>query len=213
MTESSHQNCGKPAKKLVGGRKTATLQRAGRYWLYAIMASCFQNSVANHTNEHQYQKKSGEGDEFTDNGMHYIAYTDGSCDNNSFRKAGGSAYVLIKDGEVVRVKNHGQLNTTNNRMELLAIISAVNACQDGACVDVYTDSKYSILTLEKTYKPDINGDLWELYKKNSRHVAGVRLHWVKGHNGDHYNEMVDEMAYGAYCEICDKYGIKKSNRH
>ena len=98
-------------------------------------------------------------------------------------------------------------------MELLAIISAVNACPDGACVDVYTDSKYSILTLEKKYKPDTNGDLWELYQKHSRHVPGVRLHWVKGHNGDHYNEMADEMAYGAYCEICDKYGIKKSNRH
>ena len=145
--------------------------------------------------------------------MHYVAYTDGSCDNNSATKAGGSAYVLIKDGEVVRVKNHSQLNTTNNRMELLAIISAVNACPDGACIDVYTDSKYSILTLEKSYKPCINGDLWELYQKLSRHVAGVRLHWVKGHNGDHYNEMADEMAYGAYCEICDKYGIKKSNRH
>lgn len=47
----------KTCQKLVGGRKTATLQRVGRYWLYAIMASCFQNSVANHTNEHQYQKK------------------------------------------------------------------------------------------------------------------------------------------------------------
>ena len=185
---------------------------------WQILVICYNGIVLPKFGRKPYKRasvseKSGEEEEFPDNGMHYIAYTDGSCDNNSATKAGGSAYVLIQDGEVVRVKNHGQLNTTNNRMELLAIISAVNACPDGACVDVYTDSKYSILTLEKTYKPDTNGDLWELYQKHSRHVAGVRLHWVKGHNGDHYNEMADEMAYGAYCEICDKYGIKKSNRH
>ena len=96
---------------------------------------------------------------------------------------------------------------------ITAIISAVNACPENACIDIYTDSKYSILTLEKDFKPNINGDLWELYQKHSRHVAGVRLHWVKGHNGDHYNEMADELAYSAYCEICEKFGIKKTNRH
>lgn len=131
---------------------------------WQILVICYNGIVLPKFGRKPYKRasvseKSGE-EEFPDNGMHYIAYTDGSCDNKSARKAGGSAYVLIKDEEVVRVKNHGQLNTTNNRMELLAIISAVNACPDGAFVDVYTDSKYSILTLEKTYKPDTNGDLW-----------------------------------------------------
>lgn len=150
---------------------------------------------------------------FPDNGLNYIAYTDGSCDNLSKERAGGSAYVLLKDGEMVRMKNHGQLNTTNNRMELLAIISAVNACPDGAYVDVYTDSQYCILVLTKDYKPAKNPDLYELYKKCAAHVAGVRFHWVKGHNGDKYNEMVDGLAYGAYCDICDQYNIEKSRRH
>lgn len=150
---------------------------------------------------------------FPDNGMNYVAYTDGSCDNLSKERAGGSAYVLLKDGEMVRMKNHGQLNTTNNRMELLAIISAVNACPDGAYVDVYTDSQYCILVLTKDYKPAKNPDLYELYKKCAAHVAGVRFHWVKGHNGDKYNEMVDGLAYGAYCDICDQYNIEKSRRH
>ena len=73
---------------------------------------------------------------FPDNGMNYVAYTDGSCDNNSKYKAGGSAYIVLKDGEIVRMKNHGRLQTTNNRMELLAIISAVKSCRAVAYLDI-----------------------------------------------------------------------------
>lgn len=152
-------------------------------------------------------------EEFPDNGLHYVAYTDGSCDNLSQTKAGGAAYIILKDGEIMKLKNHGQLNTSNNRMELLAIISAVNACPDGAYIDIYTDSQYCILVLSKSYKPKKNPDLYELYKKCAAHVAGVRFHWVKGHDGDKYNEMADELAYGAYCDICDQYNIEKSKRH
>ncbi len=152
-------------------------------------------------------------EDFPDNGLHYVCYTDGSCDNLSQAKAGGSAYIVIKDGEVFKMKSHGTLNTTNNRMELLAIISAVNSCPQGAFVDVYTDSQYSILVLSKSFKPKKNPDLYELYKKCSAHVAGVRFHWVKGHDGNKYNELADNLAYGAYCEICDAYGIEKSSRH
>lgn len=152
-------------------------------------------------------------EEFPDNGLHYIAYTDGSCDNYSQTKAGGAAYVILKDGEIVRIKNHGQLNTSNNRMELLAIISAVNACPDGAYVDIYTDSQYCILVLSKSYKPKKNPDLYELFKKCAAHVAGVRFHWVKGHDGNKYNELADQLAYGAYCDICDQYNIEKTKRH
>lgn len=152
-------------------------------------------------------------EEFPDNGLHYVCYTDGSCDLLSANRAGGSAYIVLKDSEVVKVKNHGQLNTTNNRMELLAIVSAVNSCPDGAYVDVYTDSQYCIRVLSKSYKPKLNADLYELYKKCAAHVADVRFHWVRGHNGDKYNEMADELAYAAYCDVCDRYGIEKSRRH
>lgn len=151
-------------------------------------------------------------EEFPENGRHYVCYTDGSCDNVK-SKAGGSAYIIIKDGEIVKMKSHGSLCTTNNRMELLAIISAVNSCPDNACVDVYTDSKYCIWVLSKETAPQINEDLYELFKKCSAHVEGVRFHWVKGHNGDKYNEMADDMAYGAYCDICDEYHFKKMTRH
>lgn len=152
-------------------------------------------------------------EEFPDNGLHYVAYTDGSCDNLSKERAGGSAYVILKDGEIVNMKNHGQLNTSNNRMELLAIISAVNACSDGSFIDIYTDSQYCILVLSKSYKPKKNPDLYELYKKCAAHVGGVRFHWVKGHDGNTYNELADQLAYGAYCDICDQYNIEKTKRH
>ena len=151
-------------------------------------------------------------EEYPENGRHYVCYTDGSCDNVK-SKAGGSAYIIIKDGEIAKMKSHGSLCTTNNRMELLAIISAVNSCPDNACVDVYTDSKYCIWVLSKETAPQINEGLYELFKKCSAHVEGVRFHWVKGHNGDKYNEMADDMAYGAYCDICDEYHFKKMTRH
>lgn len=152
-------------------------------------------------------------EEYPDNGLHYVVYTDGSCDNLSKERAGGSAYVILKDGEIVKMKNHGQLNTSNNRMELLAIISAVNACPDGAFIDIYTDSQYCILVLSKSYKPKKNPDLYELYKKCVAHVGGVRFHWVKGHDGNTYNELADQLAYGAYCDICEQYNIEKTKRH
>lgn len=152
-------------------------------------------------------------EEFEENALHYVCYTDGSCDLASETRAGGSAYIVLHGGEVVKTRNHGQLDTTNNRMELLAIISAVNSCPFGAYVDVYTDSQYCIMVLSKSYKPVKNADLYELYKKCSAHVAGVRFHWVRGHNGDRYNEMADGMAYAAYCDVCDRYGIEKSRRH
>lgn len=116
-----------------------------------------------------------EDEEFPESDLHYVCYTDGSCDNISEEHAGGAAYIILKNGKIIKEKNHGQLHTTNNRMELLAIISAVNKC--------------------------------------SAQLAGIRFHWVKGHNGNKYNEQVDELAYGAYCDICDLHNITKSPRH
>ena len=149
--------------------------------------------------------------DFPDNGMNYVVYTDGSCDN-IYTKAGGSAYIVLKDGEIIKVKSHSSLNTTNNRMELLAIISAVNSCPDGAYVDVYTDSQYCIMMLQKHYLPVKNTDLYKLYHKCKEHVADVHFHWVKGHNGNYYNEMVDQLAFDAYCELCDQRGWQKTVR-
>lgn len=188
-------------KAMVNSRNAIVMKRFGKT-KSDIKKSAKEKTIINEIDE-----------EFPDNGLHYVAYTDGSCDNLSQERAGGSAYVILKDGEIVKMKNHGQLNTSNNRMELLAIISAVNACPDGAFIDIYTDSQYCILVLSKSYKPKKNPDLYELYKKCVAHVGGVRFHWVKGHDGNTYNELADQLAYGAYCDICDQYNIEKTKRH
>lgn len=188
-------------KAMVNSRNAIVMKRLGKT-KSDIKKGAKEKTIINEIDE-----------EFPDNGLHYVAYTDGSCDNLSKERAGGAAYVILKDGEIAKMKNHGQLNTSNNRMELLAIISAVNACPDGAFIDIYTDSQYCILVLSKSYKPKKNPDLYELYKKCVAHVGGVRFHWVKGHDGNTYNELADQLAYGAYCDICDQYNIEKTKRH
>lgn len=71
----------------------------------------------------------------------YIAYTDGGCQNTSVYGEGGSAYLIIHRGEVVKTASKGFLYTTNNRMEMLAIISAVCSVPEGSDLTVYSDSK------------------------------------------------------------------------
>lgn len=133
----------------------------------------------------------------------YICYTDGSCDNRSYHRAGGSAYIVINTdtGEIERVKTHHCVGTTNNRMEMLAIISAVNYCPDGSYIEIRTDSEYCINSFKST-KWDIglfrkNADLITLYRKckKDKHVWFT---WVKGHNDDEMNIQADCLAFGAY---------------
>lgn len=152
-------------------------------------------------------------DDILNTDKHYVCYTDGSCDNIKQPHAGGSSYIVLKDEEIVHVKSCGFLKTTNNRMEMLAIISAANYCPEDSIVDIYSDSQYAINVLSGTWKHKTNADLYHLFLKCSRHLRSIRFFWVKGHNGDRYNEMADELAYGAYCKKCEQYGIKPSSRH
>lgn len=136
----------------------------------------------------------------------YHVYTDGSCDNIR-TKVGGSGYVILKDGEVVKMKSKGFYPTTNNRMELLAIISAVNSIPEGSDVIVFTDSKYCIRVLDG-YMHEKNHDLIRLFAKVSRPMRRIVFQWVKGHSGNEYNEMADELAFSAFKEMSDKLGFQ-----
>tara|TARA_B110000879_G_C11129157_1_gene495234 strand:- start:973 stop:1362 length:390 start_codon:yes stop_codon:yes gene_type:complete len=97
--------------------------------------------------------------------------------------------------------------TTNNRMELLAVITALEALnKPGMEVDVYSDSKYVVDAVQKRwvmnwekkgYLNKKNPDLWKrflvIYRQHN-----VVFHWVKGHAGNPYNEHVDQLAVAAY---------------
>ena len=131
-------------------------------------------------------------------------YTDGGSSGNP--GPGGYGTLLIY-GEHVKEMSEGFRLTTNNRMELLAVIVGLEALtRDGIEVDVYSDSKYVVDAVEKRwvfgwekkdYKDKKNPDLWQRFLRVYRRHQ-VRFHWVKGHAGNPLNERVDAMAVAAY---------------
>ncbi len=130
-------------------------------------------------------------------------YTDGACRGNP--GPGGWA-ALMRYGQHEKTLSGATLDTTNNRMELLAPISALNALQEACQVDLYTDSQYVQKGISEWLpgwkkngwrksdrKPVKNVDLWQqLDAAASRHV--IIWHWVKGHSGHPENELVDRLA-------------------
>lgn len=131
-------------------------------------------------------------------------YTDGGASGNP---GPGGYGTLLMYGEHVKELSEGFRLTTNNRMELLAVIVGLEALKrDGVTVDVYSDSKYVVDAVEKRwvfgwekkgYKGKKNPDLWQRFLRVYRKHT-VRFHWVKGHAGDPLNERVDAMAVAAY---------------
>ena len=129
-------------------------------------------------------------------------YTDGACSGNPGR--GGWAAIIL-DGEKIEKISGSKDNTTNNRMELTAVISALKYVKDKD-LEIYTDSKYTKDGIEKwisnwkkngwktVNKQDVkNKDLWnELDQLNSE--KNVQWNWVKGHANNQYNNMADELA-------------------
>lgn len=130
----------------------------------------------------------------------YDCYTDGSCNNLSANKEGGAAYLILLNGKEILRRSKALIHTTNNRAEMLAIISAVKRCPIGADIVIHTDSKYAIFSFghRKRISDSVkNSDLIHLYRKEAAQKK-VTFEWVKGHNGDRYNEIVDSMDNGEY---------------
>lgn len=133
--------------------------------------------------------------------QHITIYTDGSSRGNPGR--GGFGIVLMY-GKFRKEIAKGFRKTTNNRMELLAVITALASLKTTELpIHIYTDSKYvcdSITKgwLQKWIKTNFAGgkknrDLWEMYHKLSHHFQ-ITLHWVKGHASNPINNRCDELA-------------------
>ena len=134
---------------------------------------------------------------------HVELYTDGACKGNP--GIGGWGAFLSID-EHVRELSGGELQTTNNRMELRATIEALTALKYPCSVDLYTDSVYVRDGVTKWLdnwkrngwrtagkQPVKNQDLWEqLDRVMAQHT--ITWHWVKGHSGDPGNERADALA-------------------
>jgi ribonuclease HI len=130
-------------------------------------------------------------------------YTDGAASGNP---GPGGYGVILRSGSHYKELSGGFRLTTNNRMELLAVIEGLNAIKKpGGQVTIYSDSKYVVDSVEKKwvfgwvkkgFKDKKNKDLW------MRFLAAYKLHdvkfiWIKGHNSHPENERCDELAVAA----------------
>lgn len=132
----------------------------------------------------------------------FYAFTDGSCVYNGAKGPGGSAYVILdNDGKLIKEAKVGKPSTTSNRMEMLAIISAINCLPEHSKVLVYSDSKYAINIFKGRWTAKLNTDLLAKYNEVAKRMDKIELCWVKGHNGNKWNEYVDKLATGETAKI------------
>ena len=131
-------------------------------------------------------------------------YTDGACSGNP--GPGGWGAILEWQGHEKELSG-GEAQTTNNRMELTAVLTALSLLKEPCTVELYSDSKYVVDAIDKGWlygwqkkdwikadkKPVLNVDLWQqLLPELKRH--DVRLHWVKGHAENEKNNRCDQLA-------------------
>jgi len=143
-------------------------------------------------------------------GGRLIIHTDGACSGNP--GPGGWGAILQWNGHTRELKG-GEAHTTNNRMELMAAIMALEALKRGCDVEIHTDSQYLRDGITKWIhgwkrngwrtadkKPVKNAELWQrLEAALARHR--VAWHWVRGHAGHDLNERADELARMAIAEL------------
>ncbi len=142
------------------------------------------------------------------NKKHVVIYTDGACSGNP---GPGGFGVILQYGEHRKEISQGFPSTTNNRMELLAVITALEVLNTPCIVDLYSDSKYVIDAIQKGWavkwrskgwmrtpkEPAKNPDLWERLI-DLLDVHEVTFHWVKGHAQNENNNRCDELAVAAW---------------
>lgn len=138
-------------------------------------------------------------------------YTDGACSGNP---GPGGWGAILEWGGIEKELSGGEPETTNNRMELTAVIRGLQALKEPCIVELYSDSKYVIDALEKGWavgwqkngwrkadkKPALNPDLWETLL-NLTQIHTLHYHWVKGHAENPKNNRCDELAVAEWKKL------------
>lgn len=143
---------------------------------------------------------------------HVELFTDGACSGNP--GPGGWAYILRHPSSgATREASGAEPDTTNNRMELRAVIEGLRALTQPGLVDLTSDSQYVLKGMKEWLdawkrrgwktadkKPVKNQDLWETLDE-LRSLHEVRFHWIRGHNEHPENERCDQLAVAAYSSL------------
>ena len=141
-------------------------------------------------------------------------YVDGSYKPST--NQGGYAVVITHNDLVIKVLHEGFINTTNNRMEIMAVLEALKYFKTPVEFDIYSDSAYVVNSINNGHLAKWisdndcskkNMDLWkDVYKFLQKHK--VRFFWVKGHNDNEYNELADLYANNSAVILNPKIDLK-----
>lgn len=173
-------------------------------FLFDIVYPWYWKNLPRRWRNHQNRKRNP-------NMKRVTLYTDGACSGNP--GPGGWGVILLYRGCEKQLSG-GEANTTNNRMELTAVIKGLEALKEPCIVELHSDSRYVIDALEKGWakswkargwvksdkKPALNSDLWErLLELCDKHV--VNYHWVKGHSENEFNAHCDMLAVSEWMKL------------
>ena len=140
-----------------------------------------------------------------------VVYTDGSALGNP--GPGGYGVVIIFGSGEIEEYSQGYKHTTNNRMEMMAVMTALETLKDfkNAPITIHSDSQYTLNGITKGWaigwrkrgwkkadgKPALNSDLWAAMLDLLDHFSKLKFQWVRGHAGNALNERADDLANGA----------------
>ena len=144
-----------------------------------------------------------------------VMFTDGSCLDNGRNGTGGYCALLqTPNKKHQKIIKGSELDTTNNRMEITAIIEGLKAIKKPSRVTVYSDSNITVRAINewlegwirKNFRKVANVDLWREYLEVSAQHQ-VKAIWVKAHSGIYENELVDDIARSEAMKLHSKRGV------
>ncbi|MGP2657056.1 ribonuclease H family protein [Malaciobacter sp. WC5094] len=144
-----------------------------------------------------------------------VMFTDGSCLDNGRNGTGGYCALLqTPNKKHQKIIKGSELDTTNNRMEITAIIEGLKAIKKPSKVTVYSDSNITVRAINewlegwvrKNFRKVANVDLWKEYLEVSAKHEVIAI-WVKAHSGIYENELVDDIARSEAMKLHSKRGV------